>query len=329
MRSLLAIFAWALLVLCSIAKFAVAEPTAAPISAADPYAPENPVSGSLSLVGSRTMSELAAIWTDGFRHIHPGVKATFDFQGSETALDRLSDDGSVVGLLSRELSSAEQDEFAKAHAGLKIHAVNVAYGAIAVIVHRGNPVPGLSIAQLKTLFGQSDDAAALTWSKFGAGGDWAATPIIRIIPDKNSGARGQFVARVLGAGGALAAAKEYSWHKKIVDDVAAERGAIGFVSYANSLTDAIRTMPLSAHDGGPHIPLSAESIASGQYPLIRPLSLVVVTAEDHIKSPLVAEFVRYVLSLNGQEDVIKDGFQPLNRPALLEQFDQLGWNRSK
>jgi phosphate transport system substrate-binding protein len=329
MRSLLAIFAWAALVLCSTAQIVVVDPPVAPVSVADPYAPENPVSGSLSLVGSRTMSELAAIWTDGFRHIHPDVKATFDFQGSETALESLSDDGSVIGLLSRDLSSAEQDEYANAHPGLKLHAVSAAYGAIAVIVHRNNPVPGLSLAQLKTLFAQSDEAAALTWSKFGAADDWANTPVVRIVPDKNSGARGQFVARVLGVDGELAAAKEYSWHKKIVDEVAADRGAVGFVSYANSLTDAIRTVPLSARNGGPYVPLTAESIASGKYPLIRPLSLVVVTEDDHIKNPLVADFVRYVLSLNGQEDVVKDGFQPLNRPALLEQLDKLGWNRSK
>lgn len=330
MRSILFSMAWAALILVSVGRSSpAADPAVAPASAADPYAPENPVSGQLLFIGSRTMSELAAIWSDGFRHIHPDVNTTFDLKGSETVLERLGEGGSVIGLMSREISSTEREQFAKANPLLKLHVISAAYGAVAVIVNPGNPVQGLSLAQLKTLFGQSDDANTLTWGKLGAEGDWANTPVVRIIPDDKSGARGQFMARVFGADGQLASAKEYSWHKKIVDEVAADRGAVGFVSYANSLTDKIRTMPLATQDGGPFVPLTAESIASGQYPLIRPLSLAVVSSDDGIKNPLIAEFIRYVLSRNGQEDVIKDGFQPLRRPALLEQFDHLGWNLSK
>ena len=75
--------------------------------------------------------------------------------------------------------------------------------------------------------------------------------------------------------------------------------------------------------------LDAESIASGDYPLIRPLSLIVVMGKDGVTHPLVAEFLRYVLSVNGQEDVIKDGFQPLGRAELLEQIDHFGLESSE
>ena len=80
-------------------------------------------------------------------------------------LERIAEGGSVIGLMSREVSSTEQTQFAKANPLLKLHVVSAGYGAVAVIVNRDNPVQGLSLAQLKRLFGQSDDANTLTWGQ--------------------------------------------------------------------------------------------------------------------------------------------------------------------
>jgi len=70
-------------------------------------------------------------------------------------------------------------------------------------------------------------------------------------------------------------------------------------------------------------------VASGKYPLIRPLTVVVAVGDKGVESPLATEFLKYVLSRDGQADVIKDGFQPLGRADLLEQYDRLGWNQVK
>lgn len=307
----------------------LAQTPPAPLTSAAPYAPQAPVSGTLKLAGSRTMNQLAAVWTDSFRQLHPDSKAELDFHGSETAFKDLGGDKPAIGLLSRELTKADQEAFASAHPGQKLVDVKAAFGAIAVVVHPDNPIKSLSLAQLKLLFGQADGKQDVTWGQVGLEGDWATIPVVRVAPDEASGSRVQFNSLVLGPQTKPATVTAHSWHTKIVEDVAAQRGAVGFVNFANSRTDKVRTTPIVATEGGVPVPLTVQTIAAGQYPLLRPLSVIVVLGKDGIKDPLVTEFVHYVLSRNGQEDVIKDGFQPLGRAALLEQFDHLGWNTAK
>ncbi|MFV0446146.1 MAG: PstS family phosphate ABC transporter substrate-binding protein [Planctomycetaceae bacterium] len=299
----------------------------APVTVAAPYVPAELAKGDLHLSGSRTMSELAAVWTDGFQFLHPDVTAQLDFQGSETAFENLSDKQAVIGLLSRQLTSAEEEAFAAAHPGLKLLGVTAAYDAIAVVVAPDLPVNALSIPQLKTLFEQHDNA--VTWGRVGLEGDWKDVLVTRFSPDENSGARGEFFALVLGAEGKPAHLTAHAWHTQIITDVGQQRGAIGFVSAANARSDQVRTVAIAAEEGAAPVPMTPESIASGRYPLIRPLTLVVVVGDNGVQPPLVAEFLRYVLSRNGQEDVVKDGFQPLGRSQLLEQYDRLGWNQIK
>ena len=300
------------------------------VSPADPYAPKELVAGELSISGSRTMSQLAAVWSDGLRHIHPEFATQLDFQGSETALDRLIGETPSIGLMSRELSDEEQQEFSAARQGLRLLAINTAHDAVAVIVHPDNPLEGLTLDQLKTLFATQDGSDGLTWSVVGVDEDeWKDRPVVRLIPDAQSGARGQFAARVFGGEVDLHADTEHSWHTKIVEVVATDPGAIGVVSYQNTRTDRVRTVPIADEEGEPLVAPFPGSIATGGYPLIRPLSIVVAVGDDGVRDPLVSEFLRYVLSREGQADVVKDGFQPLGRSELLEQFDRLGWNRVK
>jgi len=299
-----------------------------PVVRADPYVPAELAAGKLQLVGSRTMSALAALWTDSFRQIHPQCEATLDFTGSETALDQLAAAETTLGLLSREVTEAEREAFAARHPGRRLLTVATAIDALAVVVHPDNPVDGLSLPQLRRLMRQSDSGPA-TWGAVDAGGDWNALPVVAILPDEQSGARAQFAAKALDATERLAVAASYGWHRKIVEEVAATRGAIGVVSFANSRSDAVRVLPLARRDGEPFVPLLPETIADGRYPLTRPLTIVVVVGADGPTHPAVSEFLRYVLSASGHEDVIKDGFQPLSRSDLLQQHETLGWSAVK
>lgn len=297
-----------------------------PAPVAEAYAPRKLASGEVKLVGSRTMSQLAAVWTDGFTHVHPDVKPKFDFQGSGSVFEQLKGDAPIVGLLSRGLTAADQEGFAKANPGLKLIEVDAAFDALAIVVYKDNPVKGLSFAQLKTLFGATEP---LTWESIDLDDAWDKTPVVRFAPGAESGARGHFVAKVFGENVEPGKLTSHEWHTKIVEEVAANKGGIGLVSFANSRSDKVRTVPISLKPQGPFVPLSAETIGAGRYPLIRPLSLIVVADDKGVKNPLVAELVRYVLSRHGQDDVLKDGFSPLSRAALLKQYDSLGWHSVK
>lgn len=308
------------------------ESAAAPasfVSAAEPYLPAKPVAGKLALVGSRTMSQLAAVWSDGFRHIHPEAEITLDFQGSGTALAQLTPGGATLGLLSRDLTPAEAADFAAKHPGGKIIPVATAYDALAVIVHGDNPIEGLTLAQLKRLFGDSDEQKPLTWGDLGLSGEWAALPVTRFAPGEQSGARGQFQTVVLGEGGTFADLSAFDWHTRIVEEVTAARGAIGFVSLANARSPLVRVVPVAATETATAVLPTPERIAERSYPLIRPLTLVLAVPEAGPGEGLASEFVRYVLSRNGQEDVVKDGFQPLGRSEVFAQHDRLGWTTLK
>lgn len=310
-------------------------PLAAPVvaaplvSAAEPYLPAKPVVGKLALVGSRTMSQLAAVWSDGFRHIHPEAEISLDFQGSGTALAQLTPGGATLGLLSRDLSPAEAAEFATKNPGGKLIPVATAYDALAVVVHGENPLEGLTLPQLRRLFGRGEGDKPLSWGDLGLTGQWAELPVARFSPGEQSGARGQFQTVVLGEGGEFAELTTFDWHTRIVEEVGARRGAIGFVSLANARSPLVRVVPLAAAELAPAVLPTPERIAERSYPLIRPLTLVLAVPESGPGEGLASEFVRYVLSRNGQEDVVKDGFQPLARSEVFAQHDRLGWTTLK
>jgi phosphate transport system substrate-binding protein len=307
----------------------VAQEAAAPIVAADPYVPDKLMSGTLKFTGSRTLGQIAAIWIDSFRFIHPEVKSQFEAEGSETVFSHLGGKEPHIGLVSRSLTPADQQAFVKAHPKSKLVEVTVTHDAVGVIVHPDNPIASLSREQLQTLFGETGGAAELTWGSVGLTGEWAKTKVERLTPDEKSGTRAQFAARVLGADGKFAEVTAEAWHAKIADHVAAHKGAIGLVNFAAAQSNKVRAVPIAIESNSPAIPLSAESVGAGDYPLIRPFSLLVVVGDNGAMDPLTAEFVRYVLSQDGQSDVIKNGFQPLSRAQLLKQYDRLGWNLAK
>ena len=299
------------------------------LSPAAPYVPQDLVSGELSVSGSRTMSQLAAVWSDGLQHVHPDFRTTIDVQGSETALGRLAGDKPAIGLVSRDLTDKEQQDFATAHSGRQLLAIDAAYDAVAVIVHPENPLDSVSIEQLQVLFGARESPEPLTWGAIGLEGDWKDRPVARLLPDERSGTRGQFAQQVLRDSGQLADAPTHAWHTKIVEEVASQPGAIGVVSFSNSRTDQVRTLAISSSRAREAVALSPDSVASGDYPLIRPLTVVVAVGDQGVEDLLTIEFLKYVLSREGQADVVKDGFQPLGRADLLEQYDRLGWNQVK
>lgn len=295
---------------------------------ADPYVPAELVQGELELVGSRTMSELAAIWADGFIHIHPDVEISLSFEGSETALEQLSAQGTTLGLISRDLTEHDQAAFAEDHPDTVLIPVTTGFDALAVVVHPDNPVESLTIEQLALLFGTTSEPAPTNWGVLDVGDDFADMPLRRTVTGEHSGSYEHFRTLVLG-GNEFAESESHDWHAEIVETVATDPGAIGFVSLMNSRSESVRVVPLSIDDDHEAMLPTSAAIAAHDYPLTRPLTLVIAAPADGLSHPLLSEFVRYVLSEFGQFDVVKDGFQPLGRRELLEQYDRLGWNTIK
>ena len=298
-------------------------------TAADYYIPDQPVTGSLRLIGSGTMEQMAALWSHGFRKIHRQSKIEIECRGSETTLKGLLQDSKALGLMSRSLTNSERERFER-EVGMRLVQVEVGHDVLAVVAHPQNPTPGLNLKQAAGILAQLPSAAAApTWGQLGAKGEWASVPISLHGYNDRSGTRA-YLRTILGAAPSdRQAAQQHDSHTLLMDAVSKDRGGIGVVSLSRVRSDRVRMVPLVGTDGRLAAPGDELAVAEGRYPLVRPLCVIVLVSGDQLTDPLHTEFLRYVLSRSGQADVAKDGFLPLTRNSLLMQQDALGWNTAK
>ena len=292
------------------------------------YCPDQPVEGTLRLTGSETMGQLAALWAHRFEKLHPQVEIRIECHGSETALPELTKDASNIGMISRIVTEEERQQF-KRTLGTRLATIEVGHDVLATVVHPDNPVTQFSREQGSTFLARSaDSGVAATWAELGASGEWSTVPISLHGYNEQSGTR-TFLRRFLMAEETKQGIQEHSSHTALVEAVAKDRGGIGIVSFSRVRPDQVRIVPVAGSEGEAILPSDDQAVAEGRYPLVRPLVLVIPVSGDALQDPLRAEFVKYVLSRDGQADVAKDGFLPLHPGDLIMQRDRLGWNSAK
>lgn len=272
------------------------------------------VSGSLNSIGSDTMNNLLKLWGEAFRAMYPGVNIQFEGKGSSTAPPALIAGTAQLGPMSRAMKPTEIDEFEKKY-GFKPTSVRTSLDALAVFVHKDNPVKGLSLARLDAMFsknrklGHADDI--VTWGQVGLSGDWAGKPLSLYGRNSASGTYGYFKSEVLGGGDFKDEVKEQPGSASVVQGLTEDRYGIGY-SGIGYLTSGVRALPLSKKDDGVFVEPNMENVTNHSYPLARFLYIYVVKSPDQPMDPLVHEFLKFVLSKEGQEIVIKDGYLPVS-----------------
>jgi len=117
--------------------------------------------------------------------------------------------------------------------------------------------------------------------------------------------------------------KEQPGSSSVVQAIANDRYAIGYSGIGYRTAD-VRVVPLAERTGGPAVPADAERAYSGEYPLARFLYLSVNYRPDSSLDPLRREFLRYVLSRDGQQDVSKDGYLPVTKAIAARGLDSVG-----
>jgi len=131
-----------------------------------------------------------------------------------------------------------------------------------------------------------------------------------------------------GAGLESVQIKEVGTRDEMIRMVTSERGSVGFVSLSHGGLEKVRVLPIADRDQVLREPAEAE-IVNRVYPLMRPLTLVMAETDGGASGALVDEFLSYVLSRSGQEDVVKDGFHPLNRSEWRIQHQKPGVNQER
>jgi phosphate transport system substrate-binding protein len=271
------------------------------------------VSGSLNAVGSDTMNNLMALWCEGFARFYPSVRCQIEGKGSSTAPPALIEATAQIGPMSRQMKSSEVDAFQKKF-GYKPTQVATSLDALAVYVNKDNPVKGLTIEQLDAIFSKTRKCGARkrveTWGDLGLTGDWKNHPISLYGRNSASGTYAFFKEHALCKGDYRDEVKEQPGSASVVQGVTEDRYGIGY-SGIGYITSGVRTVPLAKKGSTSFMEPSAENLLSGRYPLGRFLYVYINRPPNRPLDPLVREFVSFILSREGQQLVVKSGYQPL------------------
>jgi len=271
------------------------------------------VSGSLSSIGSDTMNNLMTLWGETFQKMYPNVKLQVEGKGSSTAPAALIAGTAQLGPMSRPMRSTEIDQFESKY-GYKPTELKTSYDALAVYVHKDNPLLQLTLQQVDAVFGKGrkrGGKTVSTWGDLGLTGDWAKRPISLYGRNSASGTYGFFKEHVLKNGDFKDTVKEQPGSASVVQGITEDRFAIGY-SGIGYRTSGVRILSLAETEKGPYSDGNYADVTSGKYPLSRFLYLYINKAPNKPLEPLVLEFVRLMYSKEGQEVVVKDGYLPLS-----------------
>lgn len=286
-----------------------------------PYQKTSGVSGTLNSVGSDTMNNMMTLWAETFRKFYPSVKIQVQGMGSSTAPAALIAGTSQFGPMSRPMRATEIDQF-EAKYGYKPTELKTSYDALAVYVHKDNPIEKLTLAQVEAIFSKTRKRGykqnITTWGQLGLTGDWANRPISLYGRNSASGTYGFFKEHTLKNGDYKDTVKEQPGSASVVNGVTEDRFGIGY-SGIGYKTSGVKAVPLSETGTGAFSNGSYEDVTSGKYPLWRYLYIYINKAPGRPLDPLVAEFVKLIYSKEGQEGVVKDGYMPL--PAKIAQAE--------
>jgi phosphate transport system substrate-binding protein len=289
------------------------------------YKPVSGVSGNLSSVGSDTLANLMTLWAEQFKRSYPNVNIQIQAAGSSTAPPALTEATSNLGPMSRKMKAGEIEAFERKY-GYKPTPIRVAIDALAVFVHKDNPIKGLTIPQVDAVFSSTRKCGApedvITWGQLGLTGAWGSRSIQLYGRNSVSGTYGYFKKHALCKGDYKNNVNEQPGSASVVQSVSASLNGIGY-SGIGYVTSGVRAVPLAKEEGQPFIEATPEKAITGEYPLARFLYIYVNKHPNKPVPPLEREFLKMVLSRVGQMVVVKDGYIPLPASVVEKELAKL------
>ena len=305
------------------------------------YSPQSQVTGSIKVRGSETMYPLLTRLGLEFQRRQP--KVTFDIRGggSTQAVAKflepppskmgnvvIFDERSFPPLIStsRELFDDEIKAFVSQH-GYEPVAVPVAVDAVALYVHKDNPLQGLTLEQADAMFSTTRNrghkTAITQWGQLGLTGGWEKAKIELYGRDRKSGTRAFFQEHCLAGGEFAAGVHEEPGSASVILDLGRTQTGIGYSGFGLQSSN-VRILPLAEAVGMPFVSPSSTTVADQTYPLRRVLYLYLDKNPKTALPEVVKEFLTFVMSQEGQEAVIKAGFFPLPASQVTKTAVALG-----
>ena len=313
-----------------------------------PYRPEQAVTGTLSLWGHGNarlpwMRNLVGLWEQGFKAFHPGVATEYRMVGTSSGVPALFTGVGDIAILGEEILPEAVTAFQR-FKGYPPIGYEICTGSLdvrnfdyaqQVFVHRDNPLAQISLNQLEGVLGEEHRRGGRNlrvWGDLGLGGEWATKPIVPYswaIDDSfgiylqgavlqgshrwNCALR-EFV-HITNADGSI-----YDHGQQILDALARDPGGIA-VSNIRYAGDSVRALALGNSDKGPFVQASKASLIDGSYPLARTIPAIVDRVPGQPIAPRAREFLRFLVSREGQQAVIQDGrYLPLSPQIAARQL---------
>jgi phosphate transport system substrate-binding protein len=310
------------------------------------YQPVQAVAGTIRVWGDDQMAAVMKSWQAGFRKHHRAAQFETKLIGTGTGMAGLYTGVADLALMGRESTPSEVMAFEWVFR-YKPVGVEVATGsldvtgktfALGVFVNKDNPLAQLTLAQLDAIFGGEHLRGARnarTWGDLGLTGEWRDKPITPYGYDAETNTGGFFKRAVLGGSDKWSCAlKEFDDMKqpdgslldgsqRILDALARDRYGIAYANprYRNA---QVRAIPLATQDGSSFYQATKENLIARKYPLMRVVSIYINRAPGKPVDPKVKEFLRYVLSREGQQAVAREGdFLPLTTDAVSAELRKL------
>ena len=328
--------------------------TARALDLPPPYQPRGELAGTLRIWGHGAyeskrdfIGQLVRAWEQGFRQFEPNVRFENHLVGTAAAIGSLYTGRGDLALMGREIWPPEIAAFKEVF-GYPPTGIDVVTGsfdvrnrdyALVVFVHRGNPIQGLTLAQLRAIFAvpaSTEARAARTWGDLGLTGPWRERPIhLYGLPISRGFAR-FFEQRVFGGAelwrpslrefpdlkGSKGGATDGG--QRMLDAMADDPESIGYAGllYHNG---AVRPVALAESAGAPYVKPTPATVTDHSYPLTRMVTMFLNRTPGKPVDPRLREFLRYVLSRQGQQAVMQygRGYLPILAPAAARQLHKL------
>jgi phosphate transport system substrate-binding protein len=313
------------------------------------HAPGGAVTGTVRISGDDAATTVVKLWQDGFKEHNPNAAIQARLLGTATGLAGLYTHTSNIALMGRSLTPVEHDAYTFAFNKAEPLGIEVMTGsldrsgksaALVVFVHPDNPLAKLTLAQLDGIIGTEHRRGSeniRTWGQLGLTGEWADKTIRAYVFDQKSGP-GAFLDQVVTKDsskwdwGRVREFKDVAWDpngyayeaaKQIVDALAGDRYGIA-VSTLRYASPKVKALALAAQEGGPYVEATRATLIDRSYPLARAITVYINRPPGKPVDPNVGEFLRYVLSSEGQEAVDREGgFLPLSADSVREQLKKL------
>ena len=332
------------------------------LSGVPAYVPERKVTGTVRICGNNYVNDapLGSYWKEAFEKFHPGAKVEYFNPTAAIAAACLYFDKADIGI-NHELSFYDNLSHLRLKGfepiGFSVFTGSFNYvgwqNNFVIIVNKDNPITKITMKQLDGIFGSVREGGLIgtewhtelgrgpeqdirTWGQMGLTDDWAGR---RITPHGYAlryASALEFSNKVLAASdkwnGDLHAYANfrrpngtvYLEADQIFDAVRKDPAAIGYARYHDGFPKDIKILAVAKDASGPFVEYTIDNLQSHAYPLWGDQSFWVTAKKGRPMEPRVREFIRFVLSRDGQELVEKDGkYLPLPADVVRGELAKL------